>query len=520
MKASELRYQLEKSQYPTHLANFLIDGFTNGFKIHHTGDLNNSSSVPSKVPLGLEQTLVNKINYEIEQGRILGPFVQPPFNNFHISPVSLREKSTPGKYRMIQNLSHPHDGSSINANIEEVYKSVKYSSIRDAIELLAWLPKGAYMGKTDIKDAFRIMPINNLDQCKLGFKFQDCYYFDKTLPMGCAMSCKLFESFASALEHIFQFNDQQCYVIHYLDDFLFINNSKKSCEDSMNLFASLCEKLGVPLSPDKTTSPDMKTIFLGIELDSLNQCAKLPLDKLESYYIDIKDVSRKRTVTKKHLQSVIGKLSFAASVIPGRAFLRRLIDLLSAVKSANHFVTLPSEVKLDLDTWAHFLKNYNGITFFRSLTAIPSNCFNMHSDASKLAFGATFKNHWLQCMYPQDWQLLDITVLELYPIFVLVSMFGEKLKNSTVIFHCDNMAVCYIINKLTSKHKFVMTIVRQLVWVLVKYNIDLKAKHVPGVDNIMCDRISRLQDVSHLLGDMDAQSTPIPNKLLPQNFPS
>ena len=122
----------------------------------------------------------------------------------------------------------------------------------------------------------------------------------------------------------------------------------------MNLFASLCEKLGVPLSPDKTTSPDMKTIFLGIELDSLNQCAKLPLDKLESYYIDIKDVSRKRTVTKKHLQSIIGKLSFAALVIPGRAFLRRLIDLLSAVKSANHFVTLPLEVKLDLDTWAHF----------------------------------------------------------------------------------------------------------------------------------------------------------------------
>ena len=144
----------------------------------------------------------------------------------------------------------------------------------------------------------------------------------------------------------------------------------------------------------------------------------------------------------------------------------------------------------------------------------------MHSDASKLAFGTTFKNHWLQCMYPQDWQLLDITVLELYPIFVLVSMFGENLKNSTVLFHCDNMAVCYIINKLTSKHKFVMTIVRQLVWVLVKYNIDLKAKHVPGVDNIMCDRISRLQDVSHLLGDMDAQRTPIPNKLLPQNFPS
>ena len=80
----------------------------------------------------------------------------------------------------------------------------------------------------------------------------------------------------------------------------------------------------------------------------------------------------------------------------------------------------------------------------------------MQSDASKLAFGATFKNHWLQCAYPPDWQLLDITVLELYPIYVLLSMFGEDLNDRTVLFHCDNMAVCYIIIKLTSKHKIVI----------------------------------------------------------------
>ena len=81
----------------------------------------------------------------------------------------------------------------------------------------------------------------------------------------------------------------------------------------------------------------------------------------------------------------------------------------------------------------------------------------MQSDASKLAFGATFKNHWLQCAYPPDWQLLDITVLELYPSYVLLSIFGEDLKDRSVLFHCDNIAVCYIINKLTSKHKVVMT---------------------------------------------------------------
>ena len=49
--------------------------------------------------------------------------------------------------------------------------------------------------------------------------------------------------------------------------------------------------------------------------------------------VDVYGVSRKQTITKRHLQSTTGKLSFAASVIPEGAFLRRLIDLLSSVNA-------------------------------------------------------------------------------------------------------------------------------------------------------------------------------------------
>ena len=44
-------------------------------------------------------------------------------------------------------------------------------------------------------------------------------------------------------------------------------------------------------------------------------------------------------------------------------------------------------------------------------------------------------------MYPLDWQLLDITVLELYPIYVPLSMFEDDLEGRTVMFYCDNIAV-------------------------------------------------------------------------------
>ena len=46
-------------------------------------------------------------------------------------------------------------------------------------------------------------------------------------------------------------------------------------------------------------------------------------------------------------------------VVPGRAFLRRLIDLTKGVKSARHFIRLNKGVKDDLILWQSFLQSFN-----------------------------------------------------------------------------------------------------------------------------------------------------------------
>ena len=81
----------------------------------------------------------------------------------------------------------------------------------------------------------------------------------------------------------------------------------------------------------------------------------------------------------------------------------------------------------------------------------------MGADASKLGFGATFKDRWIQEAYPPDWVTMfdnhdiGITTLELYPIYVLIAMFGHNIRNSSVLFHSDNQGVVDIINKQSSK---------------------------------------------------------------------
>ena len=56
----------------------------------------------------------------------------------------------------------------------------------------------------------------------------------------------------------------------------------------------------------------------------------------------------------------------------------------------------------------------------------------------------------------------------------MVNVFGKKLKNSNIMFMCDNKAVVDIVNKQSSKDKTVMNIIRPLVLSLVKYNINLR----------------------------------------------
>ena len=77
-----------------------------------------------------------------------------------------------------------------------------------------------------------------------------------------------------------------------------------------------------------------------------------------------------------------------------------------------------------------------------------------------------------------------------------------------------------IITKQTSKNKHVMHILRPQVLTLMKHNINLRARHIPGKNNILCDKISRFQVSNTLLHQYGMRPAPtaIPPHLLPENF--
>ena len=94
--------------------------------------------------------------------------------------------------------------------------------------------------------------------------------------------------------------------------------------------------------------------FLGVKIDTVNRTLALPEKKLLEVKLLLQSWSTKKRVTKKCLQQMIGSLSWCARVIRGgKTFTRNLINLLSRVKQAHHFVRLNLAAKSDLSWWSH-----------------------------------------------------------------------------------------------------------------------------------------------------------------------
>ena len=501
------------SGYTSSVVTALRRGFTQGFRLQYRGyrffrDANNLKSAEDR-----PDVLTQKIAKEVAAGRIAGPFALPPFPNLQVSPLGLVPKKEPDSFRVIHHLSFPN-GNSINDGIAAHDTYVHYQNIDDAIRCIKRFGVAALMSKSDIESAFRILPVHPSDYELLGMKLDGQYYYDKALPMGCSISCKLFEEFSTAIQWILTTKFHVAGVVHVLDDFLFVGRAgTDQCSLGLEAFERLCADVNIPINQSKTVLPCTTITFLGIELDSVSMEARLPTDKVLKIRELLAQYMHRRKVMLVELQSLLGLLNFACKVIrPGRAFLRRLINLTCGLQSPHHRIRLNQEAKADLLAWKTFIDSFNGIYMFPSDVWENSEHLHFYTDASNIGFGAVFGQHWLMEEWPQHLMAFHITVKELVPIVLAVETWGDVLENRCVRFHCDNLAVVNIINKQSSKERTIMSLIRRLVLKTLQSNITFLAEHIPGKSNVLADHLSRLQvdKFRQLATHMDSLPVPIP----------
>ena len=500
----------------------MIDGFTFGFRLHFQGPYKASCAKNLISALQHPEVVDSKLIKERQSGRILGPFNYPPFSNLRVSPLGVIPKKAPGEFRMIHHLSFPY-GDSVNTFIPPECSTVKYATVDDAINFIKVLGQGCVLAKTDVRNAFRIIPIHPSDHPLLGLQWKGQWYYDRCLPMGCSSSCKTFECLSTAMEWIARNKLGIPHILHILDDFLIIGESTPDCQAKLQRFLLFCEEIGVPTALEKTEGPSSVLTFAGIELDCLKLEARLPQEKVDKCIEGIEKARGRNKITPRDLQSLIGSLNFACSVVvPGRVFLRRVINLTIGKKHPHHFIRVTKEVKQDLQIWEMFFHSFNGKSFFLEEAWTTSGQLRFYTDAAKSkGYGIVFGRHWAYGEWPTNWKNeRDISFLEFFQIVVGLSLWCHQLRNKKVLFMTDNESVVHVINKQTSRDPYLLSLIRKMVLICLRNNILFRAKHIPGIQNGVADSLSRLQ-VNKFKGmyhGMDRVPTPLPEHLQPENW--
>ncbi|CAH3135465.1 unnamed protein product, partial [Porites lobata] len=121
--------------------------------------------------------------------------------------------------QVVQSVHSSLAGSSLNDGISSDYSTVSYATVKNAIGLIKSVGPNCFLAKTDVKNAFRLVPIRPEDYDLLGIYWQGQYYYDSFL--------------------------------------------------------------GIPMAPEKTVGPSTTLAFAGIELDTVLMEARLPQEKLD-----------------------------------------------------------------------------------------------------------------------------------------------------------------------------------------------------------------------------------------------
>lgn len=79
---------------------------------------------------------------------------------------------------------------------------------------------------------------------------------------------------------------------------------------------------------------------------------RLPQEKVEKIKNKLKEFQGKSKTSLREIQSLVGLLNFACSgVVPGRAFLHRLINLTCNISNPFHSISLNEESQADINMW-------------------------------------------------------------------------------------------------------------------------------------------------------------------------
>jgi hypothetical protein len=385
---------------------------------------------------------------------------------------------------------------------------LRYESVEAAVKLSS---PGCWYGKHDLSACYLSFPTHAAYQQYLVFEFEKRHYQFTGLPFGLSSAPRIVTSLLGVVASAIQAHGVR--LVRYLDDFLYVGDSPSSVKRAMRIAAGIFKAAGLVLNTDKSAGPLQRIEFLGIIIDSLSTTLECSEERMQEISTLCSLYLSRASARRREVESLAGKLSFAATVLPGaRPFTRRLFDAIRNTKRGMHHVHDWPSAKLDLQWWQRHIRKWNGKAKWRSsepivlgsdasvsgfgfhLMSVPDKVplsFQPALRQASLGLGSGFAGTWS----PEHIHLTNksdyIQWSEFSAVVYLASVYGPFLRNCTVKFLVDNEADVHILNRARTKDPALAHLSRCVAALATKYNFAYWAEHIPGKENVLNDLLSR-----------------------------
>ena len=281
----------------------------------------------------------------------------------------------------------------------------------------------------------------------------------------------------------------------YVDDMICVADTEAECRRHMEVALSFFRWCGFRCNAEKQEGPAKAMPYLGYLIDTVARTVTITPDRKAALLSDARRLQQP-TIGTKDLETVLGRLGFAAGVLRGaRAFTYRLRRcFLRAQASGAPVAQLDPAGHADAQWWVDTLTSpLSGSRIFLEDEPLP--VVTLKSDASgELGWGYLHEGvlHWSQL----DASTVDekhIQYKELIAVVHAAEEHGESFRNRIVRFGLDNQPDCFAVNRLSSGCPLMMNLLRRLARAMCEHNFDVVAVHVSRQFNELADMATRFQ---------------------------
>ncbi len=341
----------------------------------------------------------------------------------------------------------------------------------------------------DLKDAYFHVSILPRHRPFLRFAFEGRAYQYKVLPFGLSLSPRVFTKVAEAA--LVPMREQGVRILNYLDDWLILAQSQDQLCEHRDWVLSHLSQLGLRVNWEKSKlSPTQRISFLGMELDSVSQTARLTQERAQSVLNCLNTFKSRTAVPLKQFQRLLGHMAATAAVTPlGLLHMRPLHGRIPrwAWQRGTHRVQITPACRQTLTPWSD-------LSFLRA--GVPLEQVSRHAvvytDACTTGWGATFNGLAVSGVWTGPQLHWHINCLELLAVRLALIRLKSRLRGEHVLVCTDNTAIFAYINRQGGLCSGRMSqLARHLLLWSQKHLRSLRAIHIPGLLNRAADELSR-----------------------------